>query len=212
MLNNILNGINANVKVDVNELNKDSHQAFMDLSQRALNQNIDSLKKKEEVSEEYLKTKAKIVDAQATFNSKYGSGDIERYKDYTTTTMKESFDIKKGNLNDKAELDIEKKFLGKDSDAEEYRLGRTIAVTNTTTNYAKEASDKVQNATIEAMQLLVQAEEQKALAQIEIKKWKLYRKTFKWLRIGYRILWPLLGIALGVISALIIMKATGFLI
>ena len=70
MLNNILNGINTNLKVAVNELNKDSHQAFMDLSERALNQNIDSLKKKEEVSEEYLKTKAKIVDAQATLNSK----------------------------------------------------------------------------------------------------------------------------------------------
>ena len=197
----MLDGIKINTNVDVNELNKD-----------VIKQSAEFLKKKEDVSDELVKTKAKIAEAQAIINSKYGSGDVERFQDYTTTTMKGTFDLKKENLNEKAQLDIEKKFLGKDSDAEEYRLGRTIAVTNTTTNYAKEASDKVQNAIIEAMQLLVQAEEQKALAQIEIKKWKLYRKTFKWLRIGYRILWPLLGVIIGVVTALIIMKATGFLI
>lgn len=198
--------------MDANELNKDLHKSIIDLNEKIMKQTTDSLKKKEEVLEEYLKTKAKITEAEATINSKYGSGDIERYKDYTTTTMKESFDIKKENLNDKAQLDIDKKFLGKDSDAEEYRLGRTIEVTNTTTNYAKEASDKVQNATMEAMQLLVEAEEQKALAEIEIKKWKLYRKTFKWLRIGYRIFWPLLGITLGIATAFIVMKIAGFII
>ena len=197
----MLDGIKINTNVDVNELNRD-----------VIKQSAEFLKKKEDVSDELIKTKAKIAETKAIINSKYGSGDVERFQDYTTTTMKDTFDLKKENLNEQAQLDIDKKLLGKDSDVEEYRLGRTIAITNTTTNYAKEASDRVQNAIIEAMQLLAEAEEQKALAQIEIKKWKLYRKTFKWLQIGYRLFWPLLGITLGAIAALVIMKATGFLI
>lgn len=208
----MLNGIKTNINVDANELNKDLQKSAIDLSEKVMKQNVDSLKKQEEVSKEYLKTNAKIFEAEAIINSKYGSGDIERYKNYTNTTMKESFDIKKENLNDKVQLDIDKKLLGKDSDAEEYRLDRTIAATNKTTKFAKDASEKVQNSTMSAMEMMVKAEEQKALAEIEIRKWKLYKKTFKAFRIINKIFWPSLGLAIGIATAFIVMKIAGFII
>ena len=169
--------------------------------------------------EENLKIKEKNIKANAAFDNRFNEGQIDAFKDYTESTMQRAFDTKKDILNEKAEvyysqkeLNTDKKFLSKDSEAEGYRLDKTLDATNKVTDFAKEATDKTQKSTLEAMEARIKAEEEKGLAEIEIKKWKLYKKTFKAFRWINYFFWPILGAIVGAVVAYLIMKINGYII
>lgn len=169
--------------------------------------------------EENLKVKEKTIKAEAAYENKFNEKQIDTYKEYTTSTMQKTFEEKVNNLNEKADnyidkktLETDKKFISKDVEAEKYGLDRTLSTTTQVSDFAKDATNKAQSAIIKAQELQLKATEEKGLAEIEITKWRLYKKTFKSFRIANYIFWPLLGVVLGVVVALIILKVSGFMV
>lgn len=200
---------------------------LLSIKEKIIKENADD---KMKLHDDELALKEKEIQYNAYINNNFNEHQIKTYKQYTDDTMQQTFKEKVNNLDEKAEnylnkknldtdkkifekdAEFQKKYINKDIEVEKYSFDRTVSATSEMNEYAKEASLKTQDVTIALMKARVQAEEEKALAEIEIKKWQNYKKTFKVHMILYRVIWPIVGLSLGVAAAFIIMKVFGFLI